>query len=696
MSKQTHRKNRIRPWLFRHMELAECSVEGAVAMWLEGATGQAILSPGELAAARGGEALYRQQAAQQHAGGWTRADQGRLCDMRHLGVRLPPDLIFERGPDPNEALEDAPAHWLTRILWTRRVSHAKRAALSLAERETEALSKSARQDCRRACREAIESQVGSWSAPESTPEDPQGALETVVRATLEKARKASRRGHASEILTEAARDPAWEAHAALEPLSFRERQEVLFSWRNQCGRQGAVSGQLAAKEPPWAEDLVHGILTRALSAKVRQVLRRKSQALAIDQERAAMIASYQTLGLARVVPFETLEARFSIAQLLAWLDAQGTLTKHAALRALVESLTDPLREAQFIDAHRQTFGVHPCDVERRLGITTAERKRWMEAGLLPVVGFEAVSKYGRTLDVPHFDAFTLADITPEAVARWREADAKRTAIARKQGAEQAKETRALNDAARAEAEHRLEARRARWLALSDADGLLAATLEVAFWTLWASRWAKTRVRRGRRRSAIPAAERRSETWYARKRAALALMTGTPFAEIAVYVPEDHARVRIELCGEHYEEFRDMRDELDIGFPEYRDMRAREIRRCEACVWSEERHYYSLYSISIAGADERFRFHCPVPIGRSFLPPPKALAKVDESGNECWGDFRFGRGLDPEEERIYTQAKVERSLSEAMAALEGLLSMQAEDARETGAAPHNLPITGDAR
>lgn len=377
-------------------------------------------------------------------------------------------------------------------------------------------------------------------------------------------------------------------------------------------------------------------------------------------------AAYATLEMARAIPYQTLSSHLSLDLIRAWIGfTGGRLTRAVAMDRLVADLQDPQREGLFVQTHRARFSIHPKDLEDRLGITSVERKRWSDAGLLVVAGEDRVRRYGRTLVVPRFDAIASAQITPEDIARWREQDAQRVSAARRSGARKATATRARNAAALGYAKERMDARRKRWLDCG--DPLLAATLDLAFWTMWASRWAKVHAPRQRRRAGD-----QSEIWYSRKHAALARLSRSAFTTLSVAIPENPHKELIDLCDEHYDDFRDERSTFDQDFWSFIAAHKKAIRTCPNCNWITKQHHYSLYDFAVEGAGECFRFHEPAPLGRRSLPPIKQLPQTEMLCEEVWGDFRFGRALDPDEKRLYTEAMVERELAQAMDVLDALL------------------------
>ncbi|HEU5367032.1 MAG TPA: hypothetical protein VFU69_01150, partial [Ktedonobacterales bacterium] len=194
---------------------------------------------------------------------------------------------------------------------------------------------------------------------------------------------------------------------------------------------------------------------------------------------------------------------------------------------------------------------------------------------------------------------------------------------------------------------------------------LVAVLQLAYWTMWVSRWAKEYRLKGQ--SALkraPMYQQCSSAWYARKNDAMRLLARTPHASLAFYRPEEPDKLSLNLCSHHYELKRELCYESKWDF--YADYRP-EVRRCSKCYVEEERDFYSLYYLEVRAEpfpDLCFASHLPYPLGKAFWPRPETLPQVDHLEQD--GLFRFGRALLDDEKIIYREQDVLARFEAALA------------------------------
>jgi hypothetical protein len=149
---------------------------------------------------------------------------------------------------------------------------------------------------------------------------------------------------------------------------------------------------------------------------------------------------------------------------------------------------DTQEKNRFLEMFPYELAVGPGEVETLLQCTQVERKRWITEGRLPVLEYRLFRKAGRDLNYPVHERRSILQITQEDIAWWREEHDTHVAAHRKVGAQAAIERKKAN----------VEIRRdfqTGWLQTVEAwklcDSLeLAAVFVLAYWTLWASRWAK--------------------------------------------------------------------------------------------------------------------------------------------------------------------------------------------------------------
>jgi hypothetical protein len=342
---------------------------------------------------------------------------------------------------------------------------------------------------------------------------------------------------------------------------------------------------------------------------------------------------------------------------------KGRLTEQLVAR--LEA--DAEEHARFLETFKRDLAFGPWDVENLLGCTPTERKRWVADGKLPILDYRTFHVAARDIEYPIYDRRIITAITPETVATWRSEHQALVQVRRKTGAQKATESRK-------EHQHSRSAFRATWETMvavwtSQGSPELAAVFQLAYWTVWASRWAKENHEK--KLEAIKYRERyhdHEQAWYQRKNNAFALLMQTPLAHLSFYRPEEPDKMTLYLCDEHYE------DKREIGYMtkwEYYALFRKEVRQCPNCVVHEEQDYYSLYFLEIkadAFPGLRFSFHTPYPIGKSLgFPRPGKLPKVDHSNQENEeGLFRFGRALLSDEKIIYREQDVQAHFEAALA------------------------------
>jgi hypothetical protein len=417
---------------------------------------------------------------------------------------------------------------------------------------------------------------------------------------------------------------------------FKGEYEAPLEARQQTLRTEAQAVQRA--EPPWKSALV-----RALAQETEEVS--SCEHVAIPERLPVLLTKEQ------ICAFLGLPAR--TAGLKAALVAQ--------LSAALEN--DAETKARFFEVFAEEIAVEPWELEKQLGCTATERKRWVSDGKLVPLATRSVRRSGKELVYPVFDRRDVARMTPETLARFREEHASLVAMRRQTGARNARESRIRYAEARKLALSRVEEACEEGVRLDSPE--LTAVLRLAFWTQMASRWAKENMVKSVHATKHSARYRkRMEAWYQRKNEALQVLAHSPYARISYYRPEDADKIDLEFCAGHYEIFREGYYEGKWDF--YACHKA-ELHACPACRISVAREYYALYVIEISAPTSpasTFSFHIPQPIGKAFLPPARTLPLVSHVEQE--GLFRFGRKLYDEEKTLYREQDVETHFAQALA------------------------------
>ncbi|GCE49161.1 hypothetical protein EI42_05541 [Thermosporothrix hazakensis] len=335
---------------------------------------------------------------------------------------------------------------------------------------------------------------------------------------------------------------------------------------------------------------------------------------------------------------------------------------------LVES--DPQEMQRLLAMFPIELAVVPGELEELLHCTATERKRWTREGKLPVLEYREVRISGRMRRFAVHDRREILAITAETVARWREEHAVLIQQRRSAGARSAANRKTERQQVREQFWISWEQMRAEWEDAAGAQG--AAVLRLAYWTVWASRWAKfyhVKHLRGRKHAQRYAELR--DRWYALKQQAMLALWRTPYALLSFYRPPSPDREHFWLCQKHYEE--KCEEEYESVYDFFRFNQAR-IETCPACQIERVKDYYSLYLLEImieAVPEARFAFHLPYPLGRSSLPAPKVLPAVIHVEQE--GLFRFGRPLTIDEQSVYREQDVLASLEQALHEVQALFA-----------------------
>lgn len=343
-----------------------------------------------------------------------------------------------------------------------------------------------------------------------------------------------------------------------------------------------------------------------------------------------------------------------------------------SIKITKEQLVEQLLRLTEIDAQErdrllETFpyelAVGPAEVEELLHCTQVERKRWMKEGKLPVLEYRQFRKAGRDMTYPVHERRSILQISQGDIAWWRETHRVQVLAHRKAGAQMAIEHKKANAQVRQDFQLGWLQTVEAWKQCGSLE--LAAVFMLAYWTVWASRWAKDnhlRFLHGRKHSVLYA--KRRDIWYERKNQAMRLLAQTPYARLTFYRPPEPDKHYLWLCEEHYELKCEGYYENIWDFFYHN---AAMIKQCRQCSVNNEQNYYSLYHLEVmhvAFPDLRFSFHMPYPIGKAWFPSFKKLPEVEHIEQD--GVFRFGRSLLPTEKVAHREEDVVRYFEQALA------------------------------
>ncbi len=310
------------------------------------------------------------------------------------------------------------------------------------------------------------------------------------------------------------------------------------------------------------------------------------------------------------------------------------------------------------------LAVGPAELENLLQCSATERKRWVKDGKLVVLEYRTFRKAGKDLRYPVHDRRVVIAISQDEIASWRQEYQDQIQQHRRLGVSLAVERRKINQQLRQQFQLAWQETVTTWTIQASLD--LAQVLQLAYWTCWASRWAKENHLKGLHSSKHMARyQAQRDAWYARKNEAMQLLYHTPFAKLSFYRPENPDKMVLSLCDEHYEE------KIEGYYEdkwEFYEIHKAAINACPHCFVQIERDYYALYYLEITTAhfpELRFSFHMPYPIGKSHFPAPKKVPKVEHVEQD--GVFRFGRTLFPLEKITHRESDVLAQFEQALLA-----------------------------
>lgn len=324
---------------------------------------------------------------------------------------------------------------------------------------------------------------------------------------------------------------------------------------------------------------------------------------------------------------------------------------------------DPAEKERFMETFKSELAVEPVELEKLLGCSHTERKRWILEGKIPILEFRSFRKSGRDLEYPVHDRRVVLSLSQVEINQWREEHKNCVKENRKIGACVASEIRKENQKSREAFGLAWEKIIEEWQEKGSAE--IAATLQLAYWTVWASRWAKENQLKSLR--AIKYSEvydRQRQEWYERKNQAVHLLAQLPYAWIAFYRPVDADKLYLKLCKDHQEM---MEDGYFWDKWEFFYHHRKQVNKCRECMYNETKDYYSLYYLEIKidqFPEFSFSYHTPYPSGKKFLPPPDTLPYVNHVEQD--GIFRFGRPLLEQEKIIHREKDVLLKFEKALA------------------------------
>lgn len=338
---------------------------------------------------------------------------------------------------------------------------------------------------------------------------------------------------------------------------------------------------------------------------------------------------------------------------------------------LVSQILEKIKDNEFLQRKLYRdfafeFSMYPSQVEEMLNITKTERNRWKNEGKLKTVGKGAFKKGSNYIEYDVFEVIQISSITQEQIKKWREEHKQKVFESRKKAAKKSVTTRKINKSLQKKFyEEEWKPMLLKW---RSTNGYLAATLQLAYWTVWVSRWAKEfHIKAMNAKTKKEEYQEKQESFYEMKNKAIHLLHNSIYSKLTFYQPDNPDKVEcIHLCKKHYEWWCIERKDYYYPVRHYYFDNEKQIKKCKECQVTIFKDYYSLYYLEIG--DERlpefsFSFHTPYPIGLEFLPDKEALPIAKEH-YEQEGIFRFGRSLFEEEKVVFSQKEVLKQFKEA--------------------------------
>ena len=330
---------------------------------------------------------------------------------------------------------------------------------------------------------------------------------------------------------------------------------------------------------------------------------------------------------------------------------------------ILELIKDEVEEKKFLKRFERETAIYPSQLEEILQCTKTERLRWSKEGKLKIVD-KIPFKYG---EFPIFSRYQIRFcITEELINQWREEyNLQKSQKDKTLQIKKSNETKNKRNSLRKEIIFKLNEQKIVWVMK---DRVLCASFDLAYWTTWLSRLAKTYQEKSYTayRKKAQYEEKKKECYKLKKQAMFALFR-SPYAKVSFYQPEQPHKYDFCLCNNHMDEFRTERsyymcsNVLDFFF-----RNEEEILACEQCTCTVERDYYSLYYLELADNDYgTFSFHLPYSLGKDFFGSYTKFPMVKHEEQE--GAFRFGRPLLDFEECIFTYSFVLKQFNQAFEA-----------------------------
>ncbi|MBR5914451.1 MAG: hypothetical protein IKZ58_08820 [Selenomonadaceae bacterium] len=258
---------------------------------------------------------------------------------------------------------------------------------------------------------------------------------------------------------------------------------------------------------------------------------------------------------------EDIFKRVTLDKLTEFAEKYGKIfPKRVKKSVIVDAVKNLLDDEKILIDYHETFkkelALSPQDTEEILQCTKAERQRWTAENKLPVVYYEDFHKFGKDLKCPYYDRiFICNSITPELIDEWRKDYKEKSLANRKSAVEKSRASFQRNENLREYSKLELSQELNFFYPLDEEAGII---FELAFWTQWVNRWAKTNELKSRR--AIKYGDKYSaqkDLCYSLKNRAIEILLKSKYSTPYLYVPEYPDKIYVYFCEFHYQLIKDM-------------------------------------------------------------------------------------------------------------------------------------------
>lgn len=337
--------------------------------------------------------------------------------------------------------------------------------------------------------------------------------------------------------------------------------------------------------------------------------------------------------------------------------------------------TDPAEKERFLETFKEELAVEPEELEELLGCTQTERLRWINEGKLPILKYNFFfDEDGKGWKYPvHERRFVLKLLEDKdiIIQKWRDDYEARVKQKRQIASQTAAESRKRNQKARQDFVSAWDKIKSELRQKGSPE--ISAVLQLAYWTVWAERWAKeNELKIAKAKSYDWFYRQNKKEWYDRRNQALDFLSKTPWATLSFYRPENADYISLDLCTKH---FKMMLNSDFLNRWEFFSFNQDMILKCRRCKYMEIKDLYSGYYLEIKTEqfpEFSFSFYTRYWMGKTFWPSPESLPKLNRIHR--YDIFRYSRPLLEAEKIVLRESDVLANFEKAFADAKGYLPL----------------------